>query len=88
MKISDLSFVADEPTTKTLTIGDAEYQVGIREISFADMEESRGSSVALISRAVVFEGGQTLSVEQAGKLDAAVAVKLSGLINEVNSPKP
>ena len=88
MKISDLCFVADEPVQKTLTIGDAEYQIGIKQISFADMEASAGSSVGLISRAVVFEGGQTLSIEQAGKLDAAVAVKLIALINEVNAPKP
>lgn len=88
MRIDQLNFVSDEPITKTLKIGETEYTVGIKQISFADMEESRGSSVALISRAVVFEGGQTLSIEQAGKLDAAVAVKLIALINEVNAPKP
>lgn len=88
MKITDLNFVSDEPVIKTLKIGATEYTIGIKQISFADMEESRGSSVALISRAVIFEGGQTLTVEQAGKLDTATAVKLIALINEVNAPKP
>ena len=88
MKISDLSFVSDEPVNKTLTIGETEYTVGIKQISFADMEASAGSSVGLISRAIIFDGGQTLTPEQAARLDVTTAASLIRLINEVNAPKP
>ena len=88
MKISDLSFVSDEPVNKTLKIGETEYTLGIKQISFADMEASAGSSVGLISRAVIFDGGQTLTPEQAARLEPSFAIKLVRLINEVNSPKP
>jgi hypothetical protein len=88
MKISDLNFVSETPVTKTLKIGDNEYTVEIKQISFGDMEAAKGSSVALISRCVIFDGGQTLTEEQAARLDMQTAAQLTALIAEANAPKP
>lgn len=87
MKIDQLQFVTNEPTPKTLKLGDTEYTVGIKQIAFGDMEKIGASTVALISNAVIFDDGQTLTIEQAERLDVATAAALLTLINEVNGPK-
>lgn len=86
MKIEELRFVSAEPIAKTLKLGDNEYTVGIKQISFGDAEKIGASTVSLISHAVLFDG-QALTVEQAGRLDVATAAALIALVNEVNSPK-
>lgn len=87
MKINELQFVPDEPVTKTLKLGDAEYTVGIKQIAFGDMERIGNSAAALISHAVVLDGGETLSEPQVARLPVATASALLALINEVNAAK-
>ena len=87
MKIDQLPFVSAEPIAKTLTLGDTEHTVYIKQISFGDMEKIGSSTLALLSTAVVFDDNQTLTPEQAARLDVPTAAALLALVNEVNSPK-
>ena len=87
MKITDLNFIPNEPVQKSIKISDTEYTVGIKRLSFGDMERIGSSSVAMLANLVIFDDGQTLTIEQAQSLDVATAAALLTLINEVSGPK-
>ncbi|MFT3850483.1 MAG: hypothetical protein QM739_17935 [Propionivibrio sp.] len=58
MKIEQLQFVAAEPIAKTLKLGDNEYTVHIKRISFGDLERIGNSPAALIRHSVIFDDDQ------------------------------
>lgn len=87
MKIEQLQFVAAEPIAKTLKLGDNEYTVHIKRISFGDLERIGNSPAALICHSVIFDDDQKLAAEQVQNLDVQTAAALLALINEVNGPK-
>ena len=80
MKLEELQglgvFVNAEPVKKKVKIGEAEIEVGIERLSFAEAykireDEKRIFPAALIARCLVFDGGERMSYAQACKLDSA-----------------